>query len=117
MEKIKDKDFGAFLKRKREEARKIADAEEREKRKSKDYDPRSDQKQIEANTERYNEELTQKVLPCMKGYMGIWSKEEPPPLNAKRNLLYVMAKRQARLQAQIDWLHMEQEKHRQEEHA
>ena len=34
MEKIQDKDFSAYVKRKREEAIKIADAEEREKRRN-----------------------------------------------------------------------------------
>lgn len=115
MEKIQDKDFAAYVKRKREEAIKIADAEEREKRRNKSYDPRNDKEKMQENVDKYSDALFQKVLPNMKGYMGIWNKEVPPPLNGKRNLLYVIAKRQARLQAQIEWLRMEQEKHRQEE--
>ena len=49
--------------------------------------------------------LDERVLPAMP-------KTKKATVQGKRNFLKIIAERQARLQAQIDWLHSEQEKYR-----
>ena len=63
------------------------------------------QKQIQANTVKYAAELDDKVLPTMPN-------TKKATVLGKRRFLGIVAERNARLQAQIDWLHSEQEKHR-----
>ena len=113
MEKVNDVDFKTYIDAKRAEARRIADKEERQKRKS--YDPRQDAVKLTEETERYNDELRRKVLPDMKGYMGIWDKETPPTTHGKSSFLYIYANRQAKLQAQVEWIRAEQERHKKTE--
>lgn len=91
-----------------------AEAEEREKRRTKPYDPREDEKQIGEETEKYCDELCRAVLPNMKGYMGLWNKDTPPTPQGKRNMLYIIAERRAKLEAQMRWLKLEQERHSRE---
>ena len=68
------------------------------------------QKNIEKYSVKFSAGLDERVLPAMP-------KTRNATLQGKRNFLKIIAERQARLQAQIDWLHREQEKHRQEEQA
>ena len=82
------------------------------------------QEQIEADTIKFIGGLTERMLPDMKNVTvtdidkdGKWMKPRKATMKEKNKLLFVTAQRQARLQAQIDWLHREQEKHRQEEQA
>lgn len=60
---------------------------------------------IEQNTVKFAKELDESFLPTMP-------KTKKSSVLAKRRFLGIMAERQARLQAQIDWLHAEQEKNR-----
>lgn len=63
------------------------------------------QESIEKNAVKFSSALDEKILPLMP-------KTKNATLQGKRNFLKIIAERQARLQAQIDWLHMEQEKYR-----
>ena len=63
------------------------------------------QESIEKNAVKFSAALDEKILPMMP-------KTKNATLQGKRNFLKIIAERQARLQAQIDWLHREQEKYR-----
>ena len=63
------------------------------------------QESIEKNTVKFSAELDEKILPLMP-------KTKNATLQGKRNFLKIIAERQARLQAQIDWLKNTQEKYR-----
>jgi len=69
---------------------------------------RNMQQQIQANTVKYAAALDEQILPKMPN-------TKKATVLAKRRFLGIIAERQARLQAQIDWLHREQEKNRKEE--
>lgn len=60
---------------------------------------------IEQDTIKFASALDEELLPTMP-------KTKHANVLAKRRFLGIIAERQARLQAQIDWLHAEQEKHR-----
>ena len=66
------------------------------------------QKQIQEDTVKFSAELDDKVLPTMPN-------TKHSTVLGKRNFLGIVANRQARLQAQIDWLRREQERNRREE--
>ena len=59
-------------------------------------------KKVEANTVKFARALDEKVLPLMP-------KNKNAFIGAQRQFLGIIAERQARLQAQIDWLHERQE--------
>jgi nitrogenase molybdenum-iron protein alpha/beta subunit len=63
------------------------------------------QESIEKYSVKFSAGLDERVLPAMP-------KTRNATLQGKRNFLKIIAERQARLQAQIDWLHREQEKYR-----
>ena len=63
------------------------------------------QESIEKNAVKFSAALDEKILPMMP-------KTKNATLQGKRNFLKIIAERQARLQAQIEWLHREQEKYR-----
>ena len=63
------------------------------------------QEKIEQNTVKFAAGLDESILPTMP-------KTKHATVLAKRRFLGIIAERQARLQAQIDWLHAEQEKNR-----
>ena len=63
------------------------------------------QESIEKNAVKFSAALDEKILPLMP-------KTKNATLQGKRNFLKIIAERQARLQAQIEWLHREQEKYR-----
>ena len=79
---------------------------------------------VEENTIKYAKALTESFLPKLKGVKytevtirggeEIWGKPRKATLQEKMRFINVYAERQAKLQAQIDWLHAEQEKHRKE---
>ena len=62
------------------------------------------EKKIQEDTVKFDEE----VLPMMPN-------TKHSNVLAKRRFLGIVANRQARLQAQIDWLHAEQERNRKDE--
>jgi len=63
------------------------------------------QKKIQDDTVKFAGELDDKVLPKMPN-------TKKSTVLAKRRFLGIVAARQARLQAQIEWLHAEQEKYK-----
>ena len=63
------------------------------------------QEKIEQNTVKFAAALDEEILPTMP-------KTKRATVLAKRRFLGIIAERQARLQAQIEWLHAEQEKNR-----
>lgn len=63
------------------------------------------QKKIEKDTVKFSASLDAEVLPMMP-------KNKNASLIAQRQFLGIIAERQARLQAQIDWINSEQEKYR-----
>ena len=63
------------------------------------------QENIEKYSVKFSAGLDERVLPAMP-------KTKKATVQGKRNFLKIIAERQARLQAQIDWLHSEQEKYR-----
>ena len=63
------------------------------------------QEKIEQNTVKFAAALDEEILPTMP-------KTKKSTVLAKRRFLGIIAERQARLQAQIEWLHAEQEKNR-----
>ena len=63
------------------------------------------QESIEKNAVKFSAALDGKILPMMP-------KTKNATLQGKRNFLKIIAERQARLQAQIDWLKNTQEKYR-----
>ncbi len=80
-------------------------------------------KQIETNTIKYHKALTEEILPKMDKLTfeedvlrddGTVERLKPrkATMQEKNKLLFVMANRQAKLQAQIDWLKNTQEKYR-----
>lgn len=60
---------------------------------------------LQKDTVKFSAGLDEKVLPLMP-------KNKSATISGKRNFLKIYAERQAKLQAQIDWLRNEQEKHR-----
>ena len=66
---------------------------------------------LEQETLRYAHKLEEELLPTM-GNCGLWNKEVPATMERKRNLLFVIANRQAKLQKQVEWLHQQQEYYR-----
>ena len=77
------------------------------------------QEQLEQNTIKFHKGLVEDVLPKWKdltfteeGKDGKWLKPRKATMQEKNKLLFVMANRQAKLQAQIDWLKNTQEKYR-----
>ena len=62
-------------------------------------------------TLKYAHALEDKLLPTM-GNCGLWNMEVPATMERKRNLLFVIAERQAKLKKQVDWLHQQQEYYR-----
>ena len=66
------------------------------------------QKKIQKDTVKFAAGLDEKILPQMPN-------TKKSSVLAKRRFLGISAERQARLQAQIDWLRREQEKNRKEE--
>lgn len=80
-------------------------------------------KQIENNTIKYHKAFTEDILPKMDKLTfeedvlredGTVERLKPrkATMQEKNKLLFVMANRQAKLQAQIDWLKNTQEKYR-----
>ena len=65
-------------------------------------------KKIQEDTVRFSVGLDEKILPMMPN-------TKHSTVVGKRNFLGIVANRQAKLQAQIDWLRREQEKNRKEE--
>lgn len=63
------------------------------------------EEKIEQDTVKFAKELDESFLPTMP-------KTKKSSVLGKRHFLGIIAARQARLQAQIDWLHAEQEKNR-----
>ena len=89
-------------------------------------DKRYMEKQINKNTIKYHTALTEDILPKMENLTfeedvlrddGTVERLKPrrATMQEKNKLLFVMANRQAKLQAQIDWLHAEQAKHTKED--
>ena len=68
------------------------------------------QKKIQEDTVKFASGLDERVLPQMPN-------TKKSSVLAKRRFLGIIAERQARLQAQIDWLRREQEKNRKQEEA
>ena len=66
------------------------------------------EKKIQEDTVKFAAGLDEKVLPMMPN-------TKHSTVLAKRRFLGIVANRQARLQAQIDWLHAEQERNRKDE--
>ena len=66
--------------------------------------------QIRKNTVKFASELDKEILPKMPIVKNHIFKAGA--LRAQRQFLGIIAERQARLQAQIEWLQAEQEKHR-----
>ena len=62
------------------------------------------QDRIEKNTIKFSAGLDENILPQMP-------RNKKSTIKDKRNLLKIVAERQARLQAQIDWLRSEQERY------
>lgn len=60
---------------------------------------------IEQDTIKFASALDEEMLPAMP-------KTKHSSVLAKRKFLGIIAERQARLKAQVDWLHAEQEKYR-----
>ena len=67
---------------------------------------------IEKDALEYAHALEEEILPAM-GDCGLWNKEVPATMERKRNLLFVIANRKAKLKAQAEWMHSEQERYRQ----
>lgn len=67
---------------------------------------------LDQDTLRFAHELEDKLLPMM-GNCGLWNEEVPATMERKRNLLFVIAERQAKLKKQVEWLHQQQEYYRQ----
>ena len=65
------------------------------------------EKQIQKNTVKYAAVLDEKILPQMPN-------TKKSTLLDKRKFLGIVANRQAKLDAQIEWLHREQERNRKE---
>lgn len=68
--------------------------------------------QIRKNTAKYSAELDTEILPKMPTVKNPALKAHA--LRSQRQFLGIIAERQARLQAQIEWLQAEQEKHRED---
>jgi len=66
----------------------------------------------EERTLKYASALDEKILPTMKGDLGIWDKSTPATTRGKRNLLYIIAERQALLDKQKEWIVERQEYYR-----
>ena len=66
---------------------------------------------LDQDTLRYAHALEDKLLPNM-GNCGLWNMEVPATMERKRNLLFVIAERQAKLKKQVDWMHQQQEYYR-----
>lgn len=66
------------------------------------------QKKMQEDTVKFAAALDEKILPQMPN-------TKHSTVLAKRRFLGIIAERQARLQAQIDWLHREQERNRKDE--
>ena len=76
---------------------------------------------IEENTVKFAKALQEELLPKMKGLTytevtadGEWQKPRKVTLPEKLKLINVIAVRQAKLQAQIDWLAERKEFYRQQ---
>ena len=69
---------------------------------------RAMQQKIQDDTVKFAAALDEEMLPTMPH-------TKKSTVLGKRSFLGIVAARQARLQAQIDWLHTEQEKHKQED--
>ena len=67
---------------------------------------------VEKDALQYTHKLEEMFLLDM-GDCGIWDKSVPATLERKRNLLFVIAKRQAKLKKQTEWLRERQEYYRQ----
>ena len=68
---------------------------------------------VDQDTLQYAHKLEEELLPTM-GNCGLWDdKEVPATMERKRNLLFIIAQRQAKLKKQVDWLHERQEYYRQ----
>lgn len=67
---------------------------------------------IERETLKYTHALEEKILPEM-GDCGIWDKSVPATIENKRNLLFLIANRKAKLKAQTEWIRERQEYYRQ----
>lgn len=63
------------------------------------------QDKLEKNTIRFSNAMDELILPKMP-------KNKKSKIKDKRNLLKIISERQARLQAQIEWIRSEQEKYR-----
>lgn len=67
--------------------------------------------EVENKTIKYSHALEEELLPKM-GSCGIWNSEVPATVERKRNLLYVIARRKAKLFDQIKQIKEKKEYYR-----